>query len=253
MKGNTMQPTSSSHVPGLVPKKTFILEGNIGAGKSTFLNIIAKMLDADVILEPTDKWQKVGTTGNLLDLFYKDTPRWAYTFQSYAFISRIETLQENDNLSSGKNIQFLERSIYCDRFCFAKNCYKSGFMTDLEWQIYKDWFAWLEEKYAKKPSGFIYLQADPTICYQRLTKRNRSEETAIPLSYLTDLHNMHEDWLIEKKDVHGTLRNIPVLTINGNTEFEKNEKRQNEIIEQILQFINQTNQAKPQKQVQQTL
>ncbi len=226
-------------------KKTFIVEGNIGAGKSTFLKILGEKLDLEIIFEPTNKWQNIGG-GNLLDLFYKDTPRWAYTFQSYAFISRIEALKEHDKKSSGKKIQVLERSIYCDRFCFAKNCFKMGNMTALEWQIYKDWFCWLEEKYAKKPAGFIYLQVDPEMCHKRLSKRNRSEEAGIPLSYLSDLDRMHNDWLIEKKDVNETLRKIPVLIIDGNLEFESSDYRQNVILDQIATFIQKTHNTSPQ-------
>ena len=63
-----------------------MIEGNIGAGKSTFLKVLQNQLNADIIFEPTNKWQEIDRESNLLDLFYKDTPRWAYTFQSYAFI-----------------------------------------------------------------------------------------------------------------------------------------------------------------------
>ena len=63
-------------------KKVLILEGNIGAGKSTFLKILKNNLNVDIIFEPTDKWQDVENEGNILDLFYKDTKRWAYTFQT---------------------------------------------------------------------------------------------------------------------------------------------------------------------------
>lgn len=64
-------------------------------GKSTFLKILAnKWLDAILVQEPIARWTKVSSTdapalltcsqqhgGNLLDLFYKDPKRWAYTFQ----------------------------------------------------------------------------------------------------------------------------------------------------------------------------
>ena len=111
-------------------------------------------------------------------------------------------------------------------------------MSELEWQIYKDWFTWLEAKYAKKPSGFIYLQVDPKICHQRLVKRSRSDVASVPLEYLSDLHRMHDDWLIDKKGLEGVLRDIPVLIVNGNLEFEQDKTQQNTILEQVSHFIN---------------
>jgi len=163
-------------------KITLFLEGNIGAGKSTLLKILGDNIPTiEPVLEPTDKWQKINEKENLLDLFYKDTKRWAYTFQSYAFISRIQTQNESCLRSQSKNIQILERSVFCDRFCFAKNCYESGLMTSLEWNIYTQWFSWLAENYAAKPSGFIYLKTTPQMCLDRIKKRARTEEDSIPL------------------------------------------------------------------------
>ena len=74
----------------------------------------------------------------------------------------------------------------------------------------------LVEKYTTKPSGFIYLQADPEICYKRLLKRNRSEEAGVPLQYLQLLHNKHEDWLIAQKDVSSFIADVPVLILDCN-------------------------------------
>ena len=51
---------------------------------------------------------------------------------------------------------------------------------------------------------------------------------------------MHNDWLIEKKEVEGVLRDIPILVIDGNLEFENNVKRKNEILEQVSNFVAQT-------------
>jgi deoxyadenosine/deoxycytidine kinase len=223
-------------------KNVFILEGNIGAGKSTFLDLIGKHLDVDIIFEPADKWQNVGTAGNLLDLFYKDTPRWAYTFQSYAFISRIHSMQEYENKLMPKMAQFIERSVYCDRYCFAKTAFELGNMTELEWQVYREWFNWLVEKYTTKPSGFIYLQADPEICHQRLLKRNRSEEAGVPLHYLERLHKKHEDWLIAKKDVGEFIVNVPVLVLNCDKDFEHDAQERDNKLESIREFIGQVEQ-----------
>ena len=214
----------------------YILEGNIGAGKSTLLALLNNYLDVDIIPEPTNKWQKIGSD-NLLDLFYKDTKRWAYTFQSYAFISRIQTFLEHQAQQTHPQRQILERSVYCDRYCFAKNCFETGTMSDLEWQIYTDWFSWLVTNYTQPPSGFIYIRTNPEVCYELLIKRNRSEEATIPLSYLSLLHTKHEEWLIDKKDVSTQISTIPVLILDCDEEFEENKAQHKKIMEQIRSFM----------------
>ena len=225
----------------LIAQKTFVLEGNIGAGKSTLLKILGDNLPIDVRFEPTDKWQKIGTGGNLLELFYKDTPRWAYTFQSYAFISRIQTQMQEATTRGSHAMTLFERSVYCDRFCFAKNCFEAGLMSKLEWDIYQEWFAWLVDSYVTKPDGFIYLRTTPEKSFQRLLKRSRSEESAIPQEYLDALHTKHEDWLIKKKDVPASLANVPVLVLDCDKEFENDSVEQAYKIQQVHDFIMSSN------------
>ena len=217
--------------------KTFVLEGNIGAGKSTFLDIVRKNLDIDVILEPTDKWQKIGASGNLLELFYNDTPRWAYTFQSYAFVSRVQALYERELHSTSGTMHLLERSVYCDRYCFAKGAYELGNLTTLEWQIYKEWFNWLVERYTTKPAGFVYLRVSPDICLKRLTKRSRSEESEIAIAYLELLHRKHEDWLINKKEISDFIKDVPVLVMDCNKDFEQDKNEQEKLLLALEKFV----------------
>lgn len=216
----------------------FVLEGNIGAGKSTFLKIIQDRLAVQVVFEPHEKWQAVGGTENLLEKFYQDTSRWAYTFQSFAFITRVLE-QEEHALRNPHQVQVLERSVFSDRYCFAKNCYERGTMTSLEWKIYQEWFAWLVDRHMPRPHGFIYLYTDPEICYKRLTKRSRSEESSIPLEYLQQLHDKHQDWLIEKNGVAAYLKDLPVLVLNCNQEFEGNKAVQDEHMARIQAFCNE--------------
>ena len=218
-------------------QKVFILEGNIGAGKSTFLSLIKEALPVQIVYEPVAKWQNVGAGENVLEKFYQDTKRWAYTFQSYAFITRIIEQKEYAKVNNF-GVQVLERSVYSDRYCFAKNCYEMGMMSPLEWSLYQQWFEWLVGNYMACPTGFIYLQTDPSICYERLTKRARSEEIGVSFDYLRLLHEKHEAWLIEKKDILFALHDIPVLVLNCNENFENNPEVMNRFRDQIKTFIN---------------
>ncbi len=218
-------------------KKLLVIEGNIGAGKSTLLGVLNKMLNVNIIPEPTNKWQSSDPSENILHLFYNDTPRWAYTFQTYAFLTRVHAILEHQADQSSSNVHVLERSVYCDRFCFAKNCYESGNMTPLEWSIYKEWFFWLTENFVPRPSGFIYLRTTPEISHERIQIRKRSEESSIPLSYIKALHNKHEDWLIRKQEMLDSIKDIPILTLECDTDFEHNQRERDKHLCAIQSFV----------------
>lgn len=217
----------------------FIIEGNIGAGKSTFLAKVGRFLDVQQVFEPCAAWQDVDGAGNILQAFYDDGKRWAYTFQSYAFITRV-LAQEKNKVLYPDAIQLLERSVYSDRYCFAKNAYESGLMTSLEWALYCEWFEWLVQSRMDKPYGFIYLRTAPEVCFDRLSYRGRSEEAAVPLKYLELLHNKHEEWLIEKKNIASYLYDVPVLVLDCNESFEHDEAIQKQHAQKIYEFMVQT-------------
>ena len=216
--------------------RLLIVEGNIGAGKSTFLRLIKDRLACQIVYEPHEQWQDIAGKGNLLENFYTDTPRWAYTFQSYAFITRT-LAQKNHDLKNPYPTQILERSVFSDRYCFAKNLHESEAMSDLEWTLYLEWFGWFCESHVKKPDGFIYLKTTPQTCHKRLLKRARYEEKAIPIEYLEKLHKKHETWLVQKENVDNYIKDVPVLTLDCNKEFETDEEQRNKLIQQITDFF----------------
>lgn len=70
------------------------IEGNIGAGKSTFINTFSKILpDYEWVLEPVDEWRQVGSNShNILQSYYENPSRWGLTFQLYVIATRIRKL-----------------------------------------------------------------------------------------------------------------------------------------------------------------
>lgn len=78
------------------PKKFFriIVEGNIGSGKTTFLQIFAKncasMAKKPLIVpEPINLWRDVGGV-NIFQLLADDPKRWSFAFQSYVQLTMIK-------------------------------------------------------------------------------------------------------------------------------------------------------------------
>lgn len=175
--------------------KIFFVEGNIGTGKSTFLSVIEKYYpNCQVIYEPVDLWTSLTDDQgvNILDYFYNDTKRYAYTFQNLAFVSRIENM---DLIDSTKEYVFIERSIWSDKNIFAKNCFEMGSMNSIEYKLYNRWFNWLEKKLELSEYTFIYLKCSAETSFERLTKRQRPEEKGVSLDYLKQIESRHEDWL----------------------------------------------------------
>lgn len=179
-------------------QQIFFVEGNIGSGKSTFLSRIPKFVDdCQVILEPLNIWQNLtdseGT--NILEHFYKDMNKHAYAFQSFAFLSRTQSLQTIDR---SKKYIFVERSTYSDKEVFARNCYLSGIMPEIHYNLYNEWFSWMEDILNVKNSSHIYLRCEPEISFKRQKSRNRDEESGLSLEYMQQIHERHEEWLMKE-------------------------------------------------------
>ena len=155
---------------------TIAVEGNIGAGKSTFLEHFSTFGQVDILPEPVSKWQQVAGT-NLLELQYKDPARWSHTMQSYVQL----TMAQNhvQKLQDGKEIKMLERSLHSSRHCFIQNMYDTGKMSDAGFRVLVEWYEFMSQPNFTADIGvdlFVYLKTDPEVAYQRLQKRARKEE-----------------------------------------------------------------------------
>ena len=169
------------------------IEGNIGAGKSTLLTFLEKEFACNVSQEPVGEWMKL----DLLDKFYKDINRWSFAFQMNCFISRVHQV---DKLPSWSD-NIIERSLLSDRI-FAQNCYNNGNMEKTEFDVYLRWSEWLYDRVCKKVKNIIYLRVPPEVCYERIKQRNREGEEEIPLEYLKQLHALHDEWLLNNKEIN---------------------------------------------------
>lgn len=217
----------------------YILEGNIGAGKTTFLRLIAQHLpDIKTIFEPVHNWQDTQSGQSLLANFYQNPQRWAYTFELFTLICRVQDhLKEQQDT---KAVKVIERSIYSGYYCFAHNSYAQGFMNDIEWYLYEKWFSFLIMNKCVSPQGFIYLRVSPEIAYERIKKRNRSEEKKLSFDYLKQIHKRHEMFLMKKESILTSLKRVPVLVLNCNEDFEENPIQLHRHFHTIESFLIQT-------------
>jgi deoxyadenosine/deoxycytidine kinase len=244
--------------------KIVSIEGNIGSGKSTLLENLRKHYSNNqrviFLREPVDDWEKIkDKDGNtMLKKFYADQEKYSFAFQIMAYISRLKILRDtvkeitqktsdivtkrfnemcseetcDRNFKLEEYIIITERSLYTDKYVFAKMLYDQGKIEDVCYQIYLNWF----EEFAKDfPINYsVYVNTEPNKCYGRIHKRAREGEELIPLHYLTDCHNYHEEFLDENSGIK-----MSKLVLDGNVDIYENEKIVEEWLEQINLFIQQ--------------
>lgn len=213
------------------------IEGNIGSGKTTLLNNLKEIYKSServiFVPEPVDDWAEVkdkdGVT--MLEKFYADQHRWGFSFQIMAYISRL-TLLRNTIKKHPNSIIITERSLYTDKYVFAKMLFEQGKIEDVNYQIYKRWFyAFIDEVPLEK---VIYVKTDPTICYSRIAKRSRQGESVIPLAYLDECHTYHEKMLDRTSE---SVCCNDQLILDGNKDIYENANYLNEMIEQVKSYI----------------
>ncbi|XVF63307.1 hypothetical protein PTKIN_Ptkin09bG0077500 [Pterospermum kingtungense] len=206
-----LENSTSDVKPAAKKRLTFCVEGNISVGKTTFLQRIAnetlELQDlVEIVPEPIDKWQNVGPDHfNILDAFYAEPQRYAYTFQNYVFVTRV--MQERESSGGIKPLRLMERSVFSDRMVFVRAVHEANWMNEMEISIYDSWFDPVVSCLPGLiPDGFIYLRASPDTCHKRMMLRKREEEGGVSLDYLRDLHEKHESWLFPfESGNHGVL------------------------------------------------
>lgn len=214
----------------------YIVEGNIGAGKSTFLKLMQQYLpQVNTVLEPVASWDSPEHGSSLLQNFIQDSYRWSYTMETFTMMCRVR--EHVYHQKRNEPLLLAERSVYSGHYVFSLNGYCQGFMTPQEWQMYLHYFNYLIPTMCRAPRGFVYLRTDPDVAYARIQKRARSSEAMITAEYLCQIHACHEDFLIKKLGVLSELRNVPVLLLDCNKDFEQDPIYAQELSRQLADFM----------------
>jgi len=224
--------------------KIITIEGNIGSGKSTLLENLRSHYCNNTrfifLREPVDDWHKIkDEEGNtMLKKFYSDQDKYSFAFQMMAYISRLKILRDtvksinlfytnDDDNDDSPYIIITERSLYTDKYVFAKMLYDKHKIEDICYQIYLNWFDEFANDFPIDAA--VYLNANPDKCYERIHKRAREGEEFIPLEYLKDCNNYHEEFLQSFTSNK--------LVLDGNVDIYDNEKIVEQWLQQIHSFI----------------
>lgn len=181
------------------------IAGNIGAGKTSLTELLAKHYNwephyEDVIDNP------------YLDDFYNHMERWSFNLQVYFLRSRFEQLL---SFRENKKIVIQDRTIYEDAHIFAPNLNSMGLMNQRDFNNYKGIFE-LMESLIQGPDLLIYLRSSIPNLVNKIHKRGREYESSISIDYLSRLNERYEAWISSYDDSKLIIIDVDSLDFVGN-------------------------------------
>jgi len=191
------------------------IEGPIGVGKTTLAELLAKRLDARLVLENPE-------SNPFLPDFYKNRERFAFQTQIFFLMSRYAQQQQfaHDDLFSQCTVS---------DYVFAKDSLFARLnLSNDELVLYEKVASHLKKNVAN-PAMVIYLTASVDTLIQRIKKRQRSFEKGLDKSYLEDLCEIYSNFFFNYND-------SPLLVIKtDNVDFSVDGDKLSYIIEKMSQ------------------
>ena len=164
--------------------KFIAVAGNIGVGKSTLVKLISNQLNWTPFYEPV-------TENPYLEDFYEDMSAWGFHSQIYFLMRRLRIHRKIID-QRGSVIQ--DRSVYEDAEIFAHNLFLQDAISERDYATYNELYQVLVE-FLPPPDLIIYLRASLETLLSRISKRDRTYERTISVSYLSELNELYEEWI----------------------------------------------------------
>jgi deoxyadenosine/deoxycytidine kinase len=164
-------------------KHQFItIEGNIGAGKTTLATILAKKLNARIILEEFAE-------NPFLSKFYDNPGQYAFPLELFFMAERYKQLKEMVHTKD------LFQSITVSDYLFTKCLlFAKVNLPEEEFRLYQKLFDIIHQQLVF-PDVLIYLHAPVNKLQQNIKKRNRPFEQAIPDEYLFNIQETYTHYI----------------------------------------------------------
>jgi deoxyadenosine/deoxycytidine kinase len=161
------------------------IAGNIGAGKSSLTNLLARHFKWEAHYESVDD-------NPYLQDFYEDMLRWSFNLQIYFLSSRFR--KQKELLTDARSF-IQDRTIYEDVEIFARNLYDMGLMSHRDYENYRSLFKEMTD-YLRPPDLLIYLRAKVPTLVNQIQQRGRDYENSIRIDYLEGLNKLYEGWIM---------------------------------------------------------
>ncbi|MDZ7876596.1 MAG: deoxynucleoside kinase [Saprospiraceae bacterium] len=176
------------------PYSFIAIEGNIGAGKTTFCTLLSDEINCRLILEQF-------TDNPFLPLFYEQPDRYAFPVELFFMTERHKQLQE-----ALTNLDIFTPLSIADYFFIKTLLFAKNNLNTEEFRLFKRLFKVLNSTYPK-PELLVYLHRSVDDLLRNIKKRGRTYETDISADYLTEIQNGYFDYFRTETD-------LPILILD---------------------------------------
>jgi deoxyadenosine/deoxycytidine kinase len=192
--------------------RSIAVEGPIGVGKTSFVQLLAQKFDAFTVLEDVEN--------PFLKPFYEDKPGAAFQVQLFFLLSRYRQLQELAQRDLFRQVTLCDYIFPKDKIFAYLN------LDDSELLIYDRLYALLEEQ-VPKPDLVIFLQAETRALVERIHKRNRDYEREISETYVNEVNKAYNYFFFHYSQT-------PLLVIDTTAiDFVRHAEHLDELLDQI--------------------
>ncbi len=196
-----------------VPFRHIAVEGPIGVGKTSLVQLLAERFEGVMVLEDI--------TNPFLPAFYEGRPGAAFQVQIYFLLSRFQQQREIAQMDLFQRLVLADYSFPKDRIFAYLN------LDDSDLAVYDKLYPVLEQE-VPQPDLVIYLQASIDRLVERIRRRGRDFERSIDTGYLERLSEAYSYFFFH-------YRETPLLVVNTEEiDFVNRPADLDALVEQIL-------------------
>ncbi len=170
------------------------VEGNIGAGKTTFCQMLARDFGCRLILEQF-------TDNPFLPYFYEQPERYAFPVELFFMTERHKQLQTHFSQPDLFRVMSVSDYFFLKTLLFAKNN-----LNDEEFRLFKRLFQVLNATFPQ-PDLLLYLHRPVPVLLEHIRKRGRSYEQDIQPEYLQSVQQAYFEYF-------RTETTLPILVVD---------------------------------------
>jgi len=165
-----------------------VIEGNIGAGKTTLSKMIAREYNAKIILEQF-------ADNPFLPKFYKEPDKYSFQLELSFLAERYQQL--NNELTSR---DLFKTFTVADYYFMKSLIFARATLKEDEYNLYRQIFN-IIYKSIPKPDLYVYLHMDVKKLANNISKRGRDYEKEIDKEYLLKLQEGYFDFFKQQNDI----------------------------------------------------